>query len=77
MQLDIYPSFCVGIGTYLLKDIGFQCAVSNEIDILRVVYHNDLYNDKMIIGDIRQKKDEIVKAYFETGCSGILASPIC
>lgn len=37
----------------LLKDIGFQCAVSNEIDILRVVYHNDLYNDKMIIADIR------------------------
>lgn len=69
---------CGGIGTYLLKDIGFKCAVSNELDLVRATYHQDLYkDDKMIVGDIRNKKDEIINTYFETGCSGILASPIC
>lgn len=69
---------CGGIGTYLLKDIGFKCAVSNELDVVRATYHQDLYkDDKMIIGNIREKKKEIIQSYIETGCSGILASPIC
>ncbi|MGZ9755976.1 DNA cytosine methyltransferase [Mycoplasma sp. 246B] len=69
-----------GIGTYLLKNIGFDVTLSNELIAKRAYIHDFLYpNSKMIIGDISNKNvfDSLVLRHKQLNNQILIATPPC
>lgn len=67
-----------GIGETYLEDINIHTAVANEFVKERAELYKYRYpNTDMVIGDIQEKKDELIKKGKEEGVTLLLATPPC
>lgn len=71
--------FCGGgIGETYLKNVGIKTVVANELLEKRAhIYKFRFPEAEMIIGDIREKKEEIIQKATEAGVDLIIATPPC
>lgn len=69
---------CIGSGEYYLEDYGFKCVLANELEPSRAEYFKAMMPDaNMVVGDFREKYDELVKAFKESGAQLLTATIPC
>ena len=69
---------CSGISEYYLDRLNIEVVVANELLEDRGKVYRFIYpNCNMIIGDIKDKYDEIIKECKKKGVEGIIATPPC
>lgn len=68
----------VGIGEMYLKDVGIDIVVANEINKDRSRFYRNVYPEcDLIVGDIYEKYNEIIKKAKEKKCKFLIATPPC
>ena len=68
----------VGIGELLLKKCGINIVIANELEKDRAKFYKNVYPKcEMIIGDINECYDDIVKKAKEMNCKFLMATPPC
>lgn len=68
----------VGIGEIFLKKNGINIVVANELKQDRAKFYSNIYPEcNMIVGDINEKYDEIIKKAKKEKCKFLIATPPC
>lgn len=68
----------VGIGELYLKNGGINIKIANEIEPKRAQFYKHIYPETdMVVGDINEKFDELVRKAKEEGCEFLIATPPC
>lgn len=71
---------CIGSDEYLLKELGFECIVANELDPERAEYWQLLYPhsaNAMVQGDFREKFDELATRFTENNGELLICTNPC
>ena len=69
---------CSGVGETYLENIGIHTVVANELLKDRAeVYKYRFPNTDMVVGDIKEKKDELIDKALENNVELLIATPPC
>lgn len=67
-----------GIGETYFDEIGIKTVIANELIPARAAIHKYRFPDtEMVVGDIKEKKEEIIKKAKKVGVDLLIATPPC